>query len=259
MKTRQTAEPSVRSYSVTHPPGQAVLPIEDGWDQLLYTATATITVAVANGSWTIPPRRALWIPGGAPAMVSNRFPAAVRSLYFDTSLQALPASVRAVDVTGLVRELLLHAVRSCPLDTNQPIHQALLTVLVDQLHQLPEAALWLPIPAASRAAQAAAELIRKTPTLSLPAIARAVGVSQRTLERAFVAATGVTLGAWRRRSRILGSLDYLAAGVPVTETALIVGYSNPSAFVTAFKNELGQTPRHYLRLGASGISADYPG
>lgn len=247
-KTRQAGEPSVRSYSVTHPPGHAVLPIEDGWDQLLYTATGTMTVSTASGSWTIPPRRALWIPGGAPATVINRFPAAVRSLYFDVTLRALPASVRAVTVTGLVRELLLHTVRSCPLDTDKPLHRALLTILVDQLHQLPEAALWLPTPTTSRTARAAADLIRDDPTLSLPAVARAVGVSQRTLERAFLTASGFTLGAWRRRSRILGSLDYLANGVPVTDTALMTGYTTPSAFVTAFKNELGQTPRHYLRL-----------
>lgn len=129
----------------------------------------------------------------------------------------------------------------------QPLHRALLAILVDQLHQLPDAALWLPAPTTSGPARAASELIRDDPTLPLSAVALAVGISHRTLERAFLAATGVTLGAWRRRSRILGSLDYLASGVSVTETALTMGYTTPSAFVTAFKNELGQTPLHYLR------------
>lgn len=232
---------------MTHPPGRAVLPIEDGWDQLLYAATGTMTIATAAGSWTIPPRRALWIPDGAPATVLNRFPVAVRSLYFASNLHALPASVRIVNVTGLVRELLLHAVRTCPLETTDDLHRALLAVLVDQLHQLPDAALWLPAPAAPATAQAAARLISAHPAMPLTDIARKVGTSQRTLERSFLSATSFTLGAWRRRSRILSSLEYLAAGVPVTQTAASVGYTTPSAFVTAFKSELGQTPGRYLR------------
>ena len=237
----------MRSYSVTHPPGRAVLPIEDGWDQLLYTATGTLTISASAGSWTIPPHRALWIPDGAPATVANRFPVAVRSLYFASTLHALPAKTRTIGVSGLVRELLLHAVRSCPLNVDEHLDRALLTVLVDQLHQLPETSLWLPTPNTPRPAMVAAQLIRDDPALTLPDVARAVGTSQRTLERAFLAATGFTLGAWRRRSRILGSLDYLASGMPVTQTALAIGYSNPSAFVTAFKDELGQTPRHFIR------------
>jgi len=246
-KTRHDDEPSVRSYSVTHPPGRAVLPIEDGWDQLLYAATGTMTIATPAGSWTIPPRRALWIPDGAPATVTNRFPVAVRSLYFATDLRALPDNVRTVNVTGLVRELLLHAVRSCPLDDADPLHRALLTVLVDQLHHLPDSALWLPTPTVPRTAHAAARLIRDNPATPLADVARVVGASRRTLERSFLAATGFTLGAWRRRSRVLSSLDYLAAGVPVTRTALAVGYTTPSAFVTAFKAELGRSPGRFLR------------
>jgi AraC-like DNA-binding protein len=34
--------------------------------------------------------------------------------------------------------------------------------------------------------------------------------------------------------------------VPVTRAALAAGYTTPSAFVTAFKGELGQTPRRFL-------------
>lgn len=223
------------------------MPIENGWDQLHYAATGTMTIATAAGSWTVPPRCALWIPDGAPATITNRFPVAVRSLYFATELRALPGSARAVNVSGLVRELLLHAVRSCPLEVAERLDRALLTVLVDQLHQLPDAALWLPAPATPEVARRAARLITSNPAMPLPEVARAVGISQRTLERSFLTATSFTLGAWRRRSRILSSLDYLAAGVSVTQTALAVGYSTPSAFVTAFRAELGQSPGQYLR------------
>lgn len=246
-KTRRRDEPSVRGYSVTHPPGTAALPVEPGWDQLVYAASGSMTVATAAGSWTIPPSRALWIPHGEQVQVINRFRVAVRTLYFATELHALPSATRTVTVTGLVRELLLHAVRRSPLDIDAPVDRALLTLLIDQLHGLPDEPLWLPTPAASRVALAAAALIQDDPSLAVPDIARTVGASRRTLERTFFATTGLTLGAWRRRVRILASLHYLAVGATVTQTATAVGYSTPSAFVTAFKSQLGAAPSAYLR------------
>lgn len=247
-KTRHDGEPLVRGYAVTHPPGAAALPVAAGWDQLVYTASGTMTVSTAAGSWTVPPARALWIPAGEQVRIVNRFRVAVRTLYFATRLNALPPVTRTVTVTGLVRELLLHAVTHSSLDLDDSVDSALLTLLVDQLHQLPDERLWLPSPAASPVALTAAELIREDPARDIDSLARAVGVSQRTLERAFRAAAGVTLGAWRRHARILASLHYLAAGASVTETANVIGYSTPSAFVAAFRNQLGSPPSIYMRL-----------
>src|SRR6476660_7655721 len=127
------SEPAVRGYSVTHPAGSAVLPIEPGWDQLLYAASGVMTVSTPAGSWVIPPHRALWVPDGAPATVHTRGRVAVRTLYLSSSLRSLPAQLRAVNVPPLVRELVLHAVRSCPLDLDRRADAASLTLLIDQL------------------------------------------------------------------------------------------------------------------------------
>ncbi|MFT3888992.1 MAG: helix-turn-helix transcriptional regulator [Arachnia sp.] len=231
---------------MTHPPGTAVLPAEAGWDQLLFAASGSMRVTVGAGSWTVPPGRALWVPSGRRAVVENRFRVAVRTLYLDADLGAAPGAPAVVVVEGFARELVLHAIRSCPLEVDKPVDRALLTVLIDQLGRLREDALWLPEPT-SRPARRAAEAIRRDPGLPLPAVAAEVAVSRRTLERAFVAETGLPLGAWRRRSRVHSSLAYLAEGVSVVETAYAVGYSTPSAFVTAFAAECGRTPGAYLR------------
>ena len=45
---------------------------------------------------------------------------------------------------------------------------------------------------------------------------------------------------------MLDSLDLLAAGTSVTATTIRTGYTTPSAHVTAFKRELGVTPRHLV-------------
>ena len=218
-----------------------MLPAAEGWDQLLYTAAGTMTISTPSGSWTVPPRRALWLADGERSTVRNRYRVAVRSLYFARGVLEAPAT-RAVEVAGFVRELLLHAVAGLPARHGRPAADA--------------AARRAARAARGAAAAAVAERARRgacggahprRSRGSMAEVARAVGMSRRTLERTFVAETGVTLGAWRRRSRIHGSLDQLAAGVPVTETALAAGYSTPSAFVAAFKGELGQTPRRYLR------------
>lgn len=240
------AEPAVRGYAVTHPPGVAALPIQAGWDQLLYTASGAMTISTTAGSWVIPPRRALWIPDGAQATVRNRAPVAVRNLYFASALGVAPAHAQAIDVPQRFgRELLLHAVRCCPLDLADPVQAALLTVLVDQLRALPAVSVWLPWPADPRASDLAAAMLAD-PVADLAPLARQVGASRRTLERAFATQTGLSLGAWRRRARVLGSLDALTAGASVTQAATEAGYATPSAYVAAFKQELGQTPRRFI-------------
>jgi AraC-like DNA-binding protein len=107
--------------------------------------------------------------------------------------------------------------------------------------------LQLPIPRDRRAAQfatlAASERGEKQPVTVL---LRQAGISRRTLERIFRAETGMSLGQWLRRQKLLQALKLVAAGDSVKSIALELGYSNPSAFVAMFRRELGQTPKRYF-------------
>jgi AraC-like DNA-binding protein len=236
----------VRGYSVTHPPGKVTLPTEPGWSQLLYTASGAMTVSIINGSFMVPPNRALWLPDNMRATVANRAPVAVRSLYFASSLGALPDTARAMTVPRFCRELLLHVVRYCPLDLSNAVHGALLTVLLDELDRLPDAGMWLPSPNDPRAIKFLAAA-RTDPGASTAQLAASVATGRRTLERIFFTETHFSLGAWRRRVHILDSLELLAAGTSVTRTATAAGYTTPSAYDAAFRRELGISPREFLR------------
>jgi AraC-like DNA-binding protein len=132
------------------------------------------------------------------------------------------------------------------LDVQDAVHRALLIVLVNELSALPDAPLWLPRPTDPQAAHFAA-VAAGEPAASSDDLARRVGSSRRTLERVFAAQTGLSLGAWRRRAGILDSLDLLASGTTVTHAALAAGYTTPSAYVAAFKRELGVAPRQFIR------------
>jgi AraC-like DNA-binding protein len=55
----------------------------------------------------------------------------------------------------------------------------------------------------------------------------------------------MSFSEWRARLRLLEALKRLAAGEPVTQVSLDVGYNSPSAFIARFKRELGATPRRF--------------
>ena len=72
------------------------------------------------------------------------------------------------------------------------------------------------------------------------------GLSRRQLERVFRADTGLSLGQYRERARLLAALPRLAAGEPVARVATDVGYATPSAFGAMFRRVLGVSPTAYF-------------
>ncbi len=83
--------------------------------------------------------------------------------------------------------------------------------------------------------------------LSLSDIAREVDVSVFRLCRAFRAATGSTLHAYRNQMRLQAALERLGGGESLTEIALDVGYSSHSHFTAAFRELFGVTPSSFRR------------
>jgi AraC-like DNA-binding protein len=67
------------------------------------------------------------------------------------------------------------------------------------------------------------------------------------MERLFQTETGMSLGQWLRRHRLLHGLRQLAAGECVNSVALELGYNGASAFIAMFRRELGQTPKQYFQ------------
>jgi AraC-like DNA-binding protein len=83
--------------------------------------------------------------------------------------------------------------------------------------------------------------------LRLSGIAAAVGVSTFHLCRAFRAATGETLHAYRNRMRLQAALERLDDGESLTEVALDLGYSSHSHFSAAFRELFGVAPSQVRR------------
>jgi hypothetical protein len=242
----------LRCYSVGHPPGRFTLPSAPDWHQLLYASSGVLSVHTGSGTWAVPRDRAAWIPavaaggpnggpnGDVPGVVVHGR-AGVRALYLPAAVWEIDTPCRVIGVAPLLRELILHLARVCPLDLSVPAHRRLADVLVDHIVDLPDAPLRLPMPADRRALAVAHALLADPARTSVTV----PGASRRTIERRFLAETGLTFGAWRRRLRIIEALRRLADGEPVTEVAMAVGYATPSAFTAMFHAEVGTTPSAY--------------
>ena len=238
----------MRSYAVTHPRGSVIPSRAVGWDQLAYASQGVMTVHTSNGAWVVPAHRAIWIPSGTEHRIEMYGRVSMRTLYLTALLtRRLPRGCRAISVSPLLRELVLHAARLGVLHGTAPTEARLARVIADQLETLPAAPLQLPMPRDPRARKAA-ELLSHGPgePRALEKAARIACASRRTLERLFRFETHMTLGRWRQRLRLIEALRLLAAGQAVTSVAFDVGYRSPSSFISAFRRELGTTPTKYF-------------
>jgi AraC-like DNA-binding protein len=240
----------VRTYGVTHPRNVGIGEKSSEWDQLAYASQGVMSVQTTQGTWVVPPHRAVWIPSGVVHRIRMSGRVTLRTLFFARGVaKGLPRRCRAVNVTPLLRELILRAVRHSVLWRRKAFEVRLTRMILDEVQTLAAVPLQLPMPRDPRARRAA-ELVQASPgeSGSLNEAARTVGASRRTLERLFRSETQMTLGRWRQRARLIEALKLLAAGQAVTRVALDVGYDSPSAFVSAFRRQLGTTPGRYFAV-----------
>ena len=242
----------IRTFALRFSTGSVLPEHQHGWHQLVYASEGVMSVHTPRGAWVVPPQRAVWIPGGMSHKVEMHGSVSMRSLYVEPSLsRLLPDDCCVVNVSPLLRELILHAVKLGALNVNVPTQGRIIGVILDELGTLPVIPLQLPVPLDPRALRVA-EQVRQNPSerSSLQEISRAAGASKRTIERLFIAQTGMSFGRWRQQARLLHALRLLAVGESVTSVAMEAGYESTSAFISMFKKTFGTTPSRY-RVGAT--------
>ncbi|MDT0549557.1 AraC family transcriptional regulator [Streptomyces lonegramiae] len=86
--------------------------------------------------------------------------------------------------------------------------------------------------------------------LSVPDVARAVGISHTHLTRVFRAETGLTVVSYVRRRRLQHARHLLLSStLSITAIAGAVGITDLQAFNKACRRELGASPRHIRAAG----------
>ncbi|MEV5596100.1 AraC family transcriptional regulator [Streptomyces sp. NPDC052496] len=227
------------------PHGYHVDPHSHPQGQLVYAAAGALATTTAHGTWVAPADRVTWTPPGFAH--SHRFYGRTNvrlvavPLTLCTQLAPRP-SVFAV--TPLLRETLLALTGRR--EFRLGAYDRLLTVMIDELAEAPEQSLHLPEPRDSRL-RAVTDLLHADPgrNTTLAELGRGAGASERTLSRLFRTELGMSFHRWRTVLRIHQALVHLTDGWSVTETAMDCGWSNPSSFIDAFTDVVGQTPGRY--------------
>ena len=115
--------------------------------QLVYASSGVMTVTTRSAAYVVPPQRAVWMPGGIDHCIEARNTVAMRTLYVEPEAAAeLPTEVCVLQVTRLLRELIVTAVAAGPnYEPNSP-QSRIMSVILDQIRTQPVASLALPMP-----------------------------------------------------------------------------------------------------------------
>jgi AraC-like DNA-binding protein len=165
-------------------------------DQLAYATLGVMTVRTSQGTWVVPAQRAVWIPARTPHSIVMSGHVSMRTLYLRARMvRRLPRTCCVVNVSTLLKELIIHACTYPNLSRKSKLHAHLIDVLLDQLETVRAIPLQLPNPFDARAVRVA-QLLQRNPANknSLDAACKQAGASKRTIERIFRDETRLSLG-----------------------------------------------------------------
>ncbi|MDA0563626.1 AraC family transcriptional regulator [Streptomonospora sp. S1-112] len=211
--------------------------------ELLWNERGASWARIGGRVWTVTPAVALWIPAGvahsgwAPAGTLHR--AAQFGIHAVPLVSDRPAAIATTPLLRLLLDRLESPGLAAP--ARARTEAMVLDLLAPAEHELslriPDSPLLAPIVAAVRADPA--------DTTTLAAWAARLGVSTRTITRAFLAETGTGFSRWLATARVQHAMALLARGEEIDEVALRVGYHSASAFGAAFRRITGVSPGRF--------------
>ncbi|NJP64879.1 AraC family transcriptional regulator [Streptomyces spiramenti] len=211
--------------------------------ELMWNECGASSAVVGARVWTITPAMGLWMPAGTLHAGTAPAGTRMRAAFFGYRTTS-PISDRpvTVEITPLLRLLLDRLDEPELAGRSREVTEAMvLDVLTPAAHELfvhmPKGPLLRPIAEAVRRHPAD----RRGPT----EWAQELGVSARTLARAFSAETGTSFARWVAAVRAQHAIGLLTAGWEVEKVAAEVGYRSASAFGFAFRRTTGLTPGRF--------------
>ncbi|MFC3050501.1 AraC family transcriptional regulator [Kordiimonas pumila] len=216
--------------------------------QLVYAIKGILTIITDDGSYILPPQRALWIPAGVEHMATCRSDVSIRTLYIEPDARAnLPKKCRVIEVSELLRSLILQAMK-IPAEYNHDSREGrIMRLILDEIELMPIEPLLIPMPQDKRLSTICQNFVNDpTQNQALEYWAKSAGMSLRTFTRLFRQETNMSFSTWRQHARLLEALSRLSVGEPVTTVAFDVGYNSSSAFTSMFHKTFGVPPSKYF-------------
>lgn len=205
---------------------------------------------------------ALWIPGGrrvAVAVGGSDVVVPIPGL----GMGACVHPVR-VEVPESWRPWLLHAFGEAlgyldPGQTGGLESHGVVQRMLDAAAPLPHGVVAAPLPVSEDLLDFAAA-ITAAPAVPVSELARRrlAGWSPRTLQRRFLAETGVTPEEWARRQRVMTASALLIEGGDLESVAQTVGFATVSGFSRLFRQLTGMSPGRWRDHAAAGPAVVRP-
>jgi AraC-like DNA-binding protein/mannose-6-phosphate isomerase-like protein (cupin superfamily) len=223
-----------------------------GCGQLIFAASGVMKVDTDSGIWVTPPQRAIWVPAYIEHDIRTVSAVSLRTLYLRCDNEdLLPHRCRALEVSGLFRELILRLVATQSRQVEAVSQVEMLSLLLRELHAAPDMPLNVPMPSDARLVRLCNAVMADLGNDSdLEKLCSRFGLSVRNVSRLFIKDCGMSFGEWRRQCKLLEALVQIAAGRPITAVALGLGYESPSAFTYMFRKVMGVPPTHYFEQGS---------
>jgi AraC-like DNA-binding protein len=239
---------SIATLAYEYPPDYNVPKHSHGSDQVIYAIRGVMQIYSGQSSWLIPPHFAIWIPARTLHNIRMTGAVSMRTLYLRPGLaRTLPRRPTVLQVSPLLRELIVEAVRTGQLRWRNALHSSLRDLIVAELERASPIPSFITLPQDRRAQRIAhAVMANHDRGASLEALCETAGASVRTIERIFRREVGLNFEAWRRQFRLMKAIELLVAGAAVKQVAFEIGYRQPSAFVEMFRRTLGTTPKAWV-------------
>lgn len=213
--------------------------------QLIFAPSGVMDLSASGRHWLVPPQRALWMPAGTVHEMQARTDVEMRTIWVRVAdvRTPLPTTPTLVDVTPLLRELIVRAV-DLPIEQGASGAAAhVLELIFSELHFLSQDELGMPRVSDPRLMRVEAALRREPgDTRSIEEWAAVANMSPRTFVRHLKKETGLSFAAWRQRIRLTEGVVRLACGESITSTALSLGYESVGSFSRMFKQAMGVCP-----------------
>lgn len=215
--------------------------------ELLWGSRGALTAETDDGYFAIPGSLGLWIPAGVTHRVVAAAGTAFRCTFIDADIAPIAPRTTAVAMPEVVRAVLDRLEASPYLLASPRLHAEELALSL--LEPVEVSTIDLPLPRDVRT-RLVAEALLSDPAddRSLEDWGRHVGASARNLSRLFATETGMSFSTWRTRARMRRAIEWLAADYTVAHVSRRSGYATPSAFVQAFRRELGRTPGEFASV-----------
>jgi AraC-like DNA-binding protein len=240
-----------------HPTGVAI--VQDAYDldspwhshdmhQLQYAFEGAIEVEDAHARHLLPRSLAAWIPAGVAHRTSLHRVRCGSILLAPEAVQPAGDRVRIVQVSPLMREMVIGAMRwplHEPQDATGRAYFAALSLLCAEwiAQETP-----LSLPTSSDPALREALIYTRANLLhaGVKEVCKTAGLSERTLRRRFRRELGMSWDDYRRRARLVAAAALLSdTALPVGLVAIRVGFESQSAFAKAFRGLTGKSPREF--------------